>query len=83
MEKNNENQITNIKKDHSVEKFIVCYSDGTQKTVEKGFFCEMKEKDAAFVMDFIMANISGKELVYLVSGCIELGIKLGLFDTKK
>lgn len=65
-----------------VEKFIICYDNGDTKTIEKGFFCEMKEMDEGVEMSFVMAGVSGRELEHIVFGCIELGRKLGMFDQK-
>lgn len=62
-----------------VENFIVNYSDGTQRTIEKGFFCEIKPEGDESLLTFIMANCSGQDLATIVYGCVELGEKLGLF----
>lgn len=62
-----------------VENFVVNYSDGTQRTIEKGFFCEIKPEGGEILLAFIMANCSGQDLATIVYGCIELGNKLGLF----
>lgn len=61
-----------------VDNFIVNYSDGTQRVIEKGFFCEMKPEGNECVLSFIMAHCSGRDLETIVLGCIELGVKLGL-----
>lgn len=66
-----------------VEKFVVHYDNGEQRVVDKGFFCEMKEEDGACVLDFIMSHVSGRELEHIVFGCVELGMKLGMFDKKE
>ena len=62
-----------------VENFVVNYSDGTQRTIEKGFFCEMKPDGEGSVLTFTMANCSDQDLAAIVYGCIELGEKLGFF----
>lgn len=61
-----------------VDNFIVNYSDGTQRVIEKGFFCEMKPEGEECAMSFIMAHCSGKDLEAIVLGCVQLGVKLGL-----
>lgn len=75
-------QVFDAKKEQQVEKFIVYYADGEQKIIDKGFFCEMKEEDDVHVLSFIMSHVSGRELEHIVLGCIELGIRLGMFDGK-
>lgn len=62
-----------------VENFVVNYSDGTQRTIEKGFFCEIKPEGNESLLTFIMANCSGQDLATIVYGCVELGERLGLF----
>ena len=67
-------------KEKDVKNFIVNYEDGSQKVIEKGFFCEMKElPDGACDMSFIMAEVSGRDSEHIVLGCIQLGEKLGMF----
>ena len=61
------------KKDKDIKNFIINYEDGTSKTVEKGFFCEMRENEDG------SGNVQGKELERIVTGCIYLGEKLGMF----
>lgn len=80
MEGYKDNQISGTEKELDVEKFIVCYDDGNQKVIDKGFFCEMKEEDGACILNFIMSHVSGRELEHIVFGCMELGIKLGIFE---
>lgn len=67
-------------KEKDVKNFVVNYEDGSQKTIEKGFFCEMKElPDGACDMSFSMTGVSGRDLEHIVFGCIELGDRLGMF----
>ena len=80
MEGYKDNQISGTEKELDVEKFIVCYDDGNQKVIDKGFFCEMKEEDGVCILNFIMSHVSGRELEHIVFGCMELGIKLGIFE---
>ena len=61
-----------------VDNFIVNYSDGTQRVIDKGFFCEIKEEDGESVLSFIMARCAGRDLETIVLGCVQLGVKLGL-----
>ena len=62
-----------------VENFIVNYSDGSQRIIEKGFFCEIKEEESGeSVLSFIMASCSGRDLETIVLGCVQLGVKLGM-----
>ncbi len=82
MEGHKDDQIFGDEKERNVEKFVVCYDDGEQKVIDKGFFCEMKEEEGACVLSFIMSHVSGRELEHIVFGCMELGVKLGMFDGK-
>ncbi|WP_283682717.1 hypothetical protein [Parablautia sp. Marseille-Q6255] len=66
-----------------VEKFVVYYDNGEQRVIDKGFFCEMKEEEGACVLSFIMSHVSGRELEHIVFGCVELGVKLGMFGEKE
>lgn len=83
MERNKDDQISGEDNERDVEKFIVCYDNGEQKIIDKGFFCEMKEEDGACVLSFIMSHVSGRELQHIVFGCLELGMKLGMFGEKR
>ena len=40
MEGHKDDQIFGDEKERDVEKFVVCYDDGEQKVIDKGFFCE-------------------------------------------
>ena len=49
------------KKDKDIKNFIINYEDGTSKTVEKGFFCEMREnEDGSGNLIFNMVDVQGK-----------------------
>lgn len=61
-----------------IEYFIVNYSDGTQRIIEKGFFCEIKEGAEETALSFIMAHCGGRDLETIVLGCVQLGVKLGI-----
>ena len=53
----------NTDKDKDIKNFIINYEDGTSKTVEKGFFCEMREnEDGSGNLIFNMVDVQGKEL---------------------
>ena len=51
-----------------IKNFVFNYTDGTSKTVEKGFFCHIKDEP---------------NLTQIVLGCVELGTRLGMFDKKE
>lgn len=73
----------NTDSDVEVRNFIVNYSDGSQKIIEKGFFCEMEEMgetDGECNLTFIMVDVSGKELYSIVFGCIQLATQMGWLD---
>ena len=61
-----------------VKNFVVNYDDGTQRVIEKGFFCEIKEEGDESVLSFIMAHCAGHDLETIVLGCVQLGVKLGM-----
>ena len=67
-------------KESDVRNFVVNYADGTQKTFEKGFLCEIKEENGEDTMTFTMSHCSGADLAKIIFGCIELGAQIGLFD---
>lgn len=69
----------NTDSDVEIKNFIVNYSDGSQKIIEKGFFCEMKETSEECNLTFNMVDVSGKELQAIVFGCIQLAEQLGWF----
>lgn len=81
---NKDNVTVSESTDPDVKNFVVNYEDGTQRVIDKGFFCQMEDEgDNQLSLQFIMANVSGKELSAIVIGCIQLADKLGLFDKKK
>lgn len=61
-----------------VKNFIVNYEDGSQRIIEKGFFCEIKKGPETADLTFIMAHCAGSDIEMIVKGCIELGFKLGI-----
>lgn len=63
-----------------VDNFIVNYSDGTQRVIEKGFFCEITPGEEESTLSFIMAHCAGRDLETIVLGCIELAYKLGFLS---
>lgn len=71
-------------KEKTVRNFVINYEDGSSKTIEKGFFCELKMlPDSECKMCFDMAGMKGSDLEYIVWGCIQLGARLGMFRDKK
>lgn len=57
-----------------IKNFVFNYTNGTSETVEKGFFCKIKDEPN---------GESGKDLTQIVLGCVELGARLGMFDKKE
>lgn len=68
----------NKAKEPDVDNFIVNYSDGSQRVIEKGFFCEIASDGDESTLSFIMAHCAGRDLEIIVLGCIELARGLGL-----
>lgn len=63
-----------------VKNFVVNYTDGSQRIIEKGFFCEINKGPEAADLTFIMADCAGRDIEMIVKGCIELGFKLGILN---
>lgn len=72
-----------MEEEKDVKKIVIHYEDGTEKVIDKGFFCNMKEEDGSAVLEFTMCHVSGREIELIVEGCLQLGFKLGMFDDKK
>ena len=73
--------VTDMEKDKDIKNFIINYEDGTSKTVEKGFFCEMRDnEDGSGELIFNMVDVPGIQLKRIVSGCIWLAEKMGMFE---
>ena len=68
-----------MEEDKDVKKIVIHYEDGTEKVIDKGFFCNMKEENGEMTLEFTMCHVSGRELEAIVHGCVELGFKLGMF----
>ena len=68
------------KKDKDIKNFIINYEDGTSKTVEKGFFCEMREnEDGSGTLIFNLVDGPGEDVERSVTGCSYRGVNLGMF----
>lgn len=61
-----------------VKNFVVNYTDGSQRIIEKGFFCEITKGPETANLTFIMADCAGSDIKMIVEGCIKLGYKLGI-----
>lgn len=42
-----------------------------------------EKRDGSAVLEFTMCHVSGREIELIVEGCLQLGFKLGMFDSKK
>lgn len=70
--------------DFTIEDYWQNVTGGTSETVEKGFFCKIKdEPNGEATLSFEMVGVSGKDLTQIVLGCVELGARLGMFDKKE
>lgn len=57
-----------------IKNFVFNYTDGTSETVEKGFFCKIKdEPNGESTLSFEMVGVSGKDLTQIVLGCVTVG----------
>ncbi len=64
-----------------IGKIVLHYTDGTIKTVDKGFIADLipSDDDETCEITFYMVHISGDELSNMIEGVAELGLKLGMF----
>lgn len=69
-----------VEDEKDVEKFTVHYLDGTDETIEKGFFCEIRKENGEDILTFVMCHCSGDDLRTIIAGCTQLGFELGYFD---
>ena len=47
-----------MEEEKDVKKIVIHYEDGTEKVIDKGFFCNMKEEDGSAVLEFTMCHVS-------------------------
>ena len=68
-----------------MKKIVLHYTDGTIKTVDKGFIADLIPSDDGETCEitFHMVHISGVELSNMVEGIAELGLKMGPFGGNK
>lgn len=59
-----------MEEEKDVKKIVIHYEDGTEKVIDKGFFCNMKEEDGSAVLEFTMCHVSGREIELIVEGCL-------------
>ena len=57
-----------MEEEKDVKKIVIHYEDGTEKVIDKGFFCNMKEEDGSAVLEFTMCHVSGREIELIVEG---------------
>ena len=72
-----------IEPEKEIKKVVICYEDGEEKEIEKGFFCEMHPEEECLNLTFHMFRVEGKELVCIIEGMMELGGRLGMFSPAK
>ena len=72
-----------IEPEKEIKKVVICYEDGEEKEIEKGFFCEMHPEEECLNLTFHMFRVEGKELVCIIEGMMELGDRLGMFSPAK
>lgn len=62
-------------------KIAVTYDDGSTVELDKGLVFRIADnEDGTATVTAEMLNMSGRDLFTVVSGSIELGQKLGMFD---
>mgnify|MGYP001851668669 CR=1 FL=1 len=72
-----------MEEEKDVEKIVIHYEDGTEKVIDKGFFCNMKGEDGSAVLEFNMCHVPGREIELIIEGCLQLGFKLGIFKEEE
>lgn len=67
-----------------IEKIVLHYTDGTIKTVDKGFIADLIPNDDGETCEitFRMVHISGDDLKEMIMSVAELGLEMGLFGGK-
>lgn len=51
-----------IEPEKEIKKVVICYEDGEEKEIEKGFFCEMHPEEECLNLTFHMFRVEGKEI---------------------
>lgn len=46
-----------MEEDKDVKKIVIHYEDGTEKVIDKGFFCNMKEENGEMTLEFTMCHV--------------------------
>ncbi len=72
-----------IEPEKEIKKVVICYEDGEEKEMKKGFFCETQPGEECLNLTFHMFQVEGKELVCIIEGMMELGDRLGMFSPTK
>ena len=69
--------------DKDISKIILQYSDGSTKDIDKGFIAKVEpiEQGDQTEITFNLVNISGSDLKVMISAIVELGFKLGMFNS--
>ena len=49
-----------IEPEKEIKKVVICYEDGEEKEIEKGFFCEMHPEEECLNLTFHMFCVEGK-----------------------
>lgn len=49
-----------IEPEKEIKKVVICYEDGEEKEIEKGFFCEMHPEEECLNLTFHMFRVEGK-----------------------
>ena len=50
-----------MEEEKDVKKIVIHYEDGTEKVIDKGFFCNMKEEDGSAVLEFTVSCIRKRD----------------------
>ena len=58
-----------------IKKVVICYEDGEEKEMKKGFFCETQPGEECLNLTFHMFQVEGKELVCIIEGMMEFRVE--------
>lgn len=74
-----------MEEEKTIERITLHLSDGTTKTVNKGFICGFvkDEIEGNVQANMHLVNVNGEELETVVLLVLELGAKLGMFNDQE
>ena len=64
-----------------IGKIVIHYTDGSTSEISKGFIANIEDSktEGKSTITFEMVGISGRDLVTVVEGVVQLGMRMGMF----